>query len=467
VETAERIRKRDVKPTEVIEAAIARAEEAGHLGAVVTRCYEQALARKEPRGSLGGVPTFVKDLTQLRGVATTWGSAAAGEFISRRSDRVVSHLEAAGLVCLGKSATPEFGLTATTEPVGRDACRNPWDPSRSAGGSSGGSACLVAAGVVPIAHASDGGGSIRIPAACCGLVGLKPSRFRMDMEGSNLLPINIATYGMLTRTVRDTVAFYEALETRYRPSNLEPIGMVGAVPKQRLKIGVFVDSPTGSHVETEVRDAVLSAGKLCESLGHTVELTTPPHDAQVVQDFLQYWGFVAWLQKNTAKWLLHRGFDASKFEPWTLGIAKTFSDRRIESMKAIARLRKFTRVYDRVMERFDVLVCPTLAEPAVLLGHLAKDTPFEIIYERLRSYVPFTPVQNVAGAPAVSLPLGKSSNGLPIGIQFAAARGRDRVLLALALALEASAPWERTAPRSKWIDQGTGHSSFSGPHLPA
>src|SRR5215208_3677161 len=212
VETATRVRNKDVTAAEVVDAAIARAEEAAHLGAIVTESYERARARaRVPNvaGTLVGVPIFIKDLTHVHGVKTTWGSRGAGEYVSRRTDVVVRHLEGSGAVTLGKSATPEFGLTATTEPLGRAPCRNPWESTRSAGGSSGGSACLVAAGVVPLAHASDGGGSIRIPAACCGLVGLKPSRFRIDMEGSHLLPVNIATYGVLTRTVRDTVAFYE------------------------------------------------------------------------------------------------------------------------------------------------------------------------------------------------------------------------------------------------------------------
>lgn len=141
------------------------------------------------------MPTFVKDLAQIRGVPTAWGSRASGHYVSRRTDPFVSHFEETGVVTLGKSATPELGLTATTEPLGRSPCRNPWDPSRSSGGSSGGAASLVAAGVVAMAHGSDGGGSIRISAACCGLVGMKPSRFRLDSKGSNLLPLNVATMG--------------------------------------------------------------------------------------------------------------------------------------------------------------------------------------------------------------------------------------------------------------------------------
>ena len=182
VETAARIRKKEVSATEVVGAAFARAEEARPLGAIVELTYERARANAgAPRSeaALAGVPTFVKDLAQMRGVPTGWGSAASSAYVSRRTDPFVKHFEETGVVTLGKSACPELGLTATTEPLGRPPCRNPWDPSRSSGGSSGGAATLVAAGVVPMAHGSDGGGSIRIPAACCGLVGLKPSRFRL------------------------------------------------------------------------------------------------------------------------------------------------------------------------------------------------------------------------------------------------------------------------------------------------
>src|SRR5580704_9239076 len=179
VETRDRIRKKDVSAEEVLEAAIARAEEARPLGAVFEPTYERAragAANRDPVAPLSGVPTFVKDLTQIRGVPTTWGSQAVGRYVSRGSDRIATWIEETGVVTLGKSACPELGLMPATEPLGRPPCRNPWDPSRSSGGSSGGAATLVASGVVPIAHGNDGGGSIRIPAACCGLVGLKPSR---------------------------------------------------------------------------------------------------------------------------------------------------------------------------------------------------------------------------------------------------------------------------------------------------
>jgi amidase len=440
VETMERIRRGEVRVQDVLEAAIARAEEASGLGAVVVTSYDRARASlaRLPHGSLFGVPTFVKDLAQVRGVETAWGSAAAGRFVSRRSDPFVKRFELTGVLVLGKSATPELGLTATTEPIGRPPTRNPWDPSRSAGGSSGGAAALVAAGVVPLAHASDGGGSIRIPASCCGLVGFKPTRSRIDMEGSGLLPVNIATHGVLTRTVRDTLAFHRALT---RLEDLAP------APKRPLRIGVFADAPSGTAVDPEVRAAVAGAARACATIGHHVEEIACPFDGQVNDDFIALWGYLAWAQVRTARWFFHRGFDPTKFEPLTDGLARWFARDWTSRLSAILRLRGFSRTYSRVMERYDVLLSPTVSQPAPRLGYLGTDVPFETAFERLRTYAQFTPIQNAAGAPAISLPLGRAASGMPIGVQFAAAQNRERTLLELAEALETACPWPVLAPR--------------------
>jgi amidase len=453
VETRRRIERKDVSVREVVEGAIARAEEASHLGAVFERTYERARAAVEAlvtTGPFAGVPTFVKDLANIRGVPTTWGSRAAGTYVARATDPIAARIEATGLIVLGKSACPELGLTATTEPVGFSPCRNPWDPSRSSGGSSGGSAVLVAAGVVPIAHANDGGGSIRIPAACCGLVGLKPSRFRLDAKGSDGLPVNIACEGMVTRTVRDTVAFFAALEAQRAPRKVAPIGEVAAAPSGALRIAVFVDAPVGTPVDPEVRQAVLDAARSCEALGHHVEEIPCPFAGAVIDDFLQYWGLVAWMQLRLGRFLMHRGFDRKKVEPWTRGIAGYFARAKLATFAATRRLRRYAATYAEVMTRYDVLVSPVVATPAPPLGHLATDAPFETHFERVRAFAPFTPICNVSGAPAISLPLGRSRAGLPIGVHFAAAHGQDRLLLELASSLETAAPWEQVAPRDRW-----------------
>jgi len=457
VETARRIRTGEVTAREVADAALARADVAAHLGAVVTATAERArgvAGRAGGSGVLAGVPTYVKDLAQLAGVAMGWGSRGAGGYISRKTDPFVADFEKTGVVALGKSATPEMGLTATTEPLASGPCRNPWDPTRSAGGSSGGSASLVAAGVVPMAHASDGGGSIRVPAACCGLVGLKPSRFRLDMGGSNLLPVNVATDGVVTRTVRDTVLFYEAMEATRAPRKAPPIGRVDLRASQGLKIGVYVDAPIGSPVDPEVQRAVLAAAETCRQLGHHVEEIRCPFAGSVLDDFLDYWGLLAWMQLVSAKAMLHRDFDVSQVEPWTSGLARTFTANKRKVLGAVMRLRTFGARYADVMRRWDVLVSPTTAQPAPPLGFLGGEGDFATKYERLRAYCNFTPIQNASGAPAISLPLGRSGEGLPIGVHLAAAYGGDRTLLELSLQLEEATPWPLMPPRDKWLLAG-------------
>jgi amidase len=454
VETRDRIRGKDVTAAEVVEAAIARAEEAGHLGAIVTPLYERARAAVASRGAtsgtpFAGVPTFIKDLARVGGARIGWGSRASGECVARASDSLVRHVEGLGMVVLGKSATPELGLTATTEPVGSAPCRNPWDTSRSAGGSSGGAAALVASGVVPIAHGSDGGGSIRIPASCCGLVGFKPSRFRLDMEGSTSLPVNVACDGVLTRSVRDTVAFFEGLEARGAGSRrLPPVAPVGERPTCKLRVGLFVDAPTGTPVDSEVQGAVRDAGALCRALGHEVEAIACPFEGSLIDDFLRYWGFVAWIQAALGRALMTWRFDRRKLEPWTTGLARHFADDKRAGWRSIRRLRAFRRTFARVMKRYDVLLSPTLAEPAPAIGHLATDLAFDTMFTRVRAYAPFTPLYNAAGAPAIALPLGRTEAGLPIGVQLAMSHGDDRTLLALARSLEAAKPWPRVAVRA-------------------
>lgn len=447
VETVERIGARDVSVREVIDAAIERAEAAAKLGGVVTPSFDAA-RRAEPRGPLAGVPTFIKDLAQVEGVPTGWGSRAVGTFVSRRTDPSLRRLFETGVVSLGKSATPEFGLTATTEPIGKEPCRNPWDPTRSTGGSSGGAGCLVAAGVVPLAHASDGGGSIRIPAACNGLVGLKPSRRRFDMDGAGALPVNVAVQGVVTRTVRDTVAFFSALEARSAP--IGPIGEVRPEPGRALRIGLFVDAPMGTPVDPEHRAVTERAGALCESLGHHVEAIPCPFEGQVIEDFLRFWGSLGFIYVRAGKLLTHSGFDASRLEPWTHGMSRYFTGELGASLRSIRRLRRFTATYAAVMEGYDVLMCPTLGEPPPLLGHLRTDQAFDTVFERLVRFTPFTPIQNASGAPAISLPLGRTESGLPVGVQFAGAMGDDRTLLELARSIEAAQPWERVAPPAGW-----------------
>ncbi len=451
VETLDHLAKKDVTAKEVVEAAVVRSRELSGLNAVFTSTYEAALERAgTATGPLAGLPFFLKDLVRQKGVRTTWGTAASGDALAKVDDPSVKAFHALGLVSLGKSATPEFGLTATTEPMAFAPCHNPWKRGYSTGGSSGGAAALVSAGVVPMSHASDGGGSIRIPAAACGLVGLKPTRGRFDMEGSNLLPVNIAVHGVVSRTVRDTVAFWRALETVRPPKRYRAVGEAGVRPQKRLRVGMFLEEPTGAKVEPEIIAAVQQTARLLEQLGHRVEPVPCPASREVLDDFVSLWAYISWVQPRAASFVLGQPFDLSKLEPLTVGFAEAFARDKWGTFKKLMRLRKWTDEFEAVMARLgvDVLLSPTLATVAPSHGHIAPTLPFQTGLERLYAFCPFTGMFNTAGAPALSLPLAHSASGLPIGVHFAAAKGEEALLLELAAELEAAKPWVKSAPRA-------------------
>lgn len=436
-ETAARLRARAVSAAEVTEAAIERARALNPaLDAIALTLYEQGRQEASvPRaGCFAGVPTFVKDMENLSGTPTGFGTAALPRRAVSRTAPSVKQFLGTGVVTIGKSTTAEFGLTATTEPVYGRPTRNPADPAHSPGGSSGGAAALVAAGVVPLAHGGDGGGSIRIPAAFCGLVGLKPSRGRLaPMDSERRMPVRIATYGVLTRSVRDTAAFYEATDAQRSPG-LPPIGKVEGPGHERWRIGVFIDPPTGTTVHPEVRQAALDAARALESQGHTVDFIPAPYDTGMVDDFLLHWALLASGVELAVK--LTPGGDPKRLEPWTRDLAGVARRRWPGMPAAIWRLRRYTERYARTFERCDVLLSPTTSAPAPKLGHLGGDQPFEQHLERLLTLLPYTPVQNAAGGPAISVPVARAESGLPIGVQLAAPWGQERRLLELAFALE-------------------------------
>jgi amidase len=345
------------------------------------------------------------------------------------------HLGRLGFTVLGTSTMPEFGLTATTEPHLGGPTRNPWNPAHSTGGSSGGAAALVAAGVIPIAHGNDGGGSIRIPAACTGLVGLKPSRGRLvTRQGLEHLPVAISTQGVLTRSVRDTAMFYAEMEKVH--SAMPPIGHVTRPHARRLRIAVVTDAMAGMTVDPEVRDTVDRAAMACAHLGHTVDAIDYPATEQFGRDFLRYWALLAFAIERGGAQLYGAGFDRSRLEPFTLGLSGYARSLLLTMPATIARLRRFEHHYERLLAPYDVLLSPVVSQPAPLIGYLAPDVEFRTQVLRLLRYVPFTSLQNVSGTPAISLPLGRSRDGLPIGVQAAAGFGQEAVLLSLALELE-------------------------------
>lgn len=444
VEIARRIGSREIHAREAIDAAIARAERVNpSLNAIAAPLFDAA--RKQagrPRpGVLAGVPSFIKDNEALAGAPLLHGSRGLPDRPSEKSSPVVEQFLSPGLINLGTTTMPEFGLTATTEALVYGPTHNPWRLGFSPGGSSGGSAALVAAGVVPIAHANDGGGSTRIPASCCGLVGLKPSRGRLvDINEANMFPVKIVHQGMLSRTVRDTAVFYSAAERHYRNPKLPEIGLV-THPGRRLRVGFFTDLDEATPSHPDCVAAVTDTAKLLESLGHSVERVTRPFDDGFLEDFFLYWSMLGFAVTRFGTRLVHPDFDASKVEDFTNGLAGYFKENMRKAPAAIWRLRKFAHQYARCFDEYDVLMNPTVAMPSPEHGYIGPEVPFDTALERLKWYIPFTPTQNASGGPAISLPLGQSEDGMPLGVQLASPFGDERTLLELALEIEAAAPW--------------------------
>lgn len=442
---ARRIAAKEITPQEAIEAAIARARLVNPaINALSAEMYDHArqLAKRPYPGELSGVPTFVKDNDDVEGAPTTHGSRALAGKPAKHSSPFVDQFHSLGLITLGKTTMPEFGLTGTTESSAHGATRNPWNLDHSTGGSSGGSAAMVAAGVVPIAHGNDGGGSTRIPAACCGLVGLKPTRGRLvNVEGSHLLPVNLVHQGVLTRSVRDTAVFYAGAEKHYKNSDLPAIGLVDSPNQKRLRIGFFTDGPEHFLSDSDAVAAVHEAAKRCQDLGHHVEEIPFPFDMVLGEDFLLYWAMLAFMFHNFGKAIYGAEINKKQLEPLTIGLSKHFRKNLYKIPMALKRLRGFKAVYEKAYHSVDVMLSPTLGHPPPRIGYLAPDVGFDSALERLRRFVPFTAIQNVSGAPAVSLPIGMSRRHVPVGVQFAAPYGEDRRLLELAIELEAQQPF--------------------------
>ncbi len=437
-ETAHRIASGDVSAPEVIEAAVERLENWNpKLNAMTHTDPRRALEMAKNPGSafFAGVPTVVKDLEDYEGVPTRCGSVAFNPRPANRNADTVAEFLNTGLIPLGKSTTSEFGLTGTVEPVDGPPTRNPVNLAHTAGGSSGGSAALVAAGVVPIAHGGDGGGSIRIPASFCGLIGLKPSRGRLaKMDKAKRLPIRIAQMGILTRSVRDTANYYAAVERVAPAKGMPPIGLVEGPGTQKYRIAAFVDTPTESPVDPEVEQATQATAQRLTEMGHEVRWIDVPAGQQETDDFLLYWSFTALILEGLVA--VSPNARVGKLEPWTRALAAEARRNILKIPAVIKRLRSYEAVYNDLFADVDVLLCPTTAAPAPPIGVLTPGQAFLEKRSKLLQLLPFTPVQNVAGAPAISVPVGKTASGLPIGVQLAGPVGGEARLLSLAFALE-------------------------------
>ncbi len=458
---AELVRRNQVQPIELVEAAIERIERLNpKLHAVITPMVDQAraIAREPlPDGLFRGVPFLLKDLlAAYAGVRMSGGSAFLREFVPDHDSELVVRLKRAGLIVVGKTNTPELGILPTTEPEAFGPTRNPWNLERTTGGSSGGSAAAVAAGMVPMAHGNDGGGSIRIPASCCGAFGLKPTRARISL-GPDLGEImgGLVVEHAVTRSVRDSAALLDAVagpapgDPYWAPSPARPfLQEVGADPG-RLRIAFTLRAFTASSVHADCVAAVRDAAELCTKLGHHVEEAAPDLNGTLFEEsFITVWAagcasFIDGLGRLTGKKPADGQFETLTWALYQMGRQVTASTY----LQALAALQGLSRDVGRFMLLYDVWLTPTLAEPPVPLGTFQSSSghPLEGLY-RAAAFCPFTPLANMTGQPAMSLPLSWNSEGLPIGAHFVGRFGDEATLFRLAAQLEAARPWANRRP---------------------
>lgn len=459
---AELVRQKQVSPSELLEAAIARAEALNpQFNFLAQKHYDYgraAIAKGLSQGPFSGVPWLLKDLnTYIAGLPTENGSRFYKGYRPQVTSELVRRIETAGFVIFGKTTVPELGLTGTTENKLTGDTRNPWAPDRIAGGSSGGAAAAVAAGVLPAAHATDGGGSIRIPASCCGLFGMKPSRGRVPMgpprtEGWGGLSVHHA----VTRSVRDSAAILDATQgpepgSRYAaPAPVETfLSQVGKAP-DRLRIALMLDAPAGSPVDRECLEAARQAARLCESLGHHVEEAAPKLDiaAMGAASFVLIGSSVAADMADRAK-ASGIAIGPDVLEPITLGfVGYGQKTTGMDFARANNILQTAAIAMAQFMANYDVILSPTLGAPPLRIGQigLSPDVDFAAWGQRAASFSPFTQIANMTGQPAMSVPLAMSSAGLPIGVMFMGRYGDEALLFRLAGQLEDAAPWKDKRP---------------------
>ncbi|HSF61894.1 MAG TPA: amidase [Gaiellaceae bacterium] len=451
VDQARLIRTREVSSVELVQVyleRIARLDPA--LNAFVTVRGDAALADARAADAartdapFHGVPIAIKDLTATAGIRTTYSSRAYAEYVPDFDMAVARRLREAGFVILGKTNTPEFGTTAFTESELNGATRNPWNPERTPGGSSGGAAAALAAGLVPVAHGTDGGGSIRIPASCCGVFGLKPSRGRVSSAPFTSLE-GLSTSGPISRSVvdaahlLDVLSGYEAGDPWWAPPPERPFAEAVTEPPDTLRVAVTSVPPVDAPVDSECAAALSSAAALLGELGHSVAEVTPPWgEPGLEHTFITVW------QVGPA---LHPVDDLSLLTPLNRGLVESASvSSAVDYARAVVRLQALARRIVAFWQEFDVVLTPTLALPPVPIGW--QESVEGAIEQLLRNIVftPFTAIANLTGLPAMSLPLHWSENGMPIGVQAIGPPAGEVVLLQLAAQLEATCPWADRRP---------------------
>ena len=461
-ELAASVREGDVSARELVETSLQAIDRLnGELNAFVTLCAERALAEAdaiEPGDSrpLAGIPIAIKDLVQMtEGVRTTMGMNAMEDWVPPMDSALVRRLREAGAIVVGKTNTPELGILPVTEPQRFGATRNPWDTSRTPGGSSGGSASALASGMVPIAHANDGGGSIRIPASACGLVGLKPARGRVSLAPLTEYAGGIAIDGCVSHTVADTalildvISGYEPGDPYWAPPPSAPFADAVDRGPGALRVAFTTQSPNGVPVHEDCVTAVKEAAELLESLGHTVSEAPPLSDEGYIDNFIKIWTAGTALSVRGFGMLKGEPLDYDKLEPLTremVELGATFD--AADYLEAVGYLQMLARTIVAMWSDVDVLLTPTVAQPPLKIGALApkEGEPAMAWLNNAAEWVPFTPVWNVTGQPAISLPLYHSDEGLPIGVQFVGPPAGEELLLSLAGQLETARPWAARRP---------------------
>lgn len=449
---AEAIAKKEISVAEAVEAAIQRSEKVNpDLNAIVLKLYDDARKydRLNPEGAFYGVPTYFKDTDNIKGYPTQMGTGAFRSKKAKRNSRFVNQFLSTGVSYLGKTTLPEFGLLCSTENEKWAVTRNPWNTDYTSGGSSSGSAALVASGAVPIASGNDGAGSIRIPAAICGLVGLKPSRYRVHgIDGTEMMPIEIIHQGVLTRSVRDTATFFSEAEKFYRNPKLPKLGHIHHASKKRLRIACIenlTEGTTGRQGQ-DTYNLQMETAKLLESLGHTVEQVPLPIDVDaMVGHFLNYYGFLSYMSSHFGRLVFQAKVDKAQLEPFTTGLASRFKRNALKLPTSVREMRKMGRECSQLFSQYDVVMTPVLAHKTPKIGYFSPDLSYEEVAKRAIDFATYTGLYNVTGEPAISLPLGVDSNGMPLGVQFAAPYGEDKRLLELAFELEEAKPWKTMA----------------------
>jgi amidase len=461
-ELAALVRAGELSARELVEVSLDRIEALDpSVGAFVEVDADRALATAEvilpgDQRPFAGVPIAIKNNRAVRGLRLTQGSSLMRDFVAPYDHSVVARLRAAGFVIVGTTKLPEFGILPVTEPAIHGPARNPWDLTRTPGGSSGGSAAAVAGGMVPLAHGNDGGGSLRIPAACCGLVGLKAARHRVSTApdlGSSALAVD----GVLTRSVAETaelldvIAGYELGDAAWAPPPAEPYALAAARSPGQLRLAFTLTPPIpGAGVERLCAEATTRSAAMLESLGHAVEEVTPPWQSEDIADlFGAYFGAHIAVSVHYASFASgDREPRADDMEPLSWALWQQASELSAVGFQVLqTQLQARTRGLISFLEPYDALLTPALAERPLAVGALdaAAPAPLET-FARSGHFTPFTPIFNASGQPAIALPLFQGEDGLPLGVQLAGRPGGEATLLALAAQLEAAAPWASRRP---------------------